>query len=178
MELFSALPALCEGNSPSPVNSPHKGQWRGALMFSLICAWTHDCVNNRDAGDLIRHRTHYDVTVMHPFNRPNCLWLVLYIFANIYNLIWKRRNLQRQYLNNLYQVVQYIWRIIICTRFALVASWYSFLLINIARSDPLSLAMELRLFYIKPSIRYTMATEPANQPRGYGWIHGLNQQEW
>ena len=26
-------------NSPrSPVNSPHKGQWRGALMFSLICA--------------------------------------------------------------------------------------------------------------------------------------------
>ena len=22
-----------------PVNSPHKGQWRGALMFSLICAW-------------------------------------------------------------------------------------------------------------------------------------------
>ena len=23
----------------SPVNSTHKGQWRGALMFSLICAW-------------------------------------------------------------------------------------------------------------------------------------------
>ena len=23
----------------SPVNSPHKGQWRGALMFSLICVW-------------------------------------------------------------------------------------------------------------------------------------------
>ena len=22
----------------SPVNSPHKGQWRGALMFTLICA--------------------------------------------------------------------------------------------------------------------------------------------
>ena len=22
----------------SPVNSPHKGQWRGVLMFSLICA--------------------------------------------------------------------------------------------------------------------------------------------
>ena len=26
----------------SPVNSPHKGQWRGALMFSLICAWIND----------------------------------------------------------------------------------------------------------------------------------------
>ena len=33
METFSALLALCAGNSPVPVNSPHKGQWRGALMF-------------------------------------------------------------------------------------------------------------------------------------------------
>ena len=48
----------------SPVNSPHKGQWRGAFMFSLICTWTNDKVNNRDAGDLRRHRVHYDVTVM------------------------------------------------------------------------------------------------------------------
>ena len=24
----------------SPVNSPHKGQWRGALMFSLMCAYS------------------------------------------------------------------------------------------------------------------------------------------
>ena len=32
----------------SPVNSPHKGQWRGALMYSLICTWVH----NREAGDL------------------------------------------------------------------------------------------------------------------------------
>ena len=35
METFSALLALCAGNSPVPVNSPHKGQWRGALMFSV-----------------------------------------------------------------------------------------------------------------------------------------------
>ena len=28
----------------SPVNSPHKGQWRGALIFSLICAWIHGYV--------------------------------------------------------------------------------------------------------------------------------------
>ena len=47
----------------SPVNSPHKGQWRGALMFSLIFAWTNGWVNNGDAGDLRRHRAHYDVTV-------------------------------------------------------------------------------------------------------------------
>ena len=47
-----------------PVNSPHKGQWRGALIFSLICAWINGWVNNREAGDLRRHRAHYDVTVM------------------------------------------------------------------------------------------------------------------
>ena len=38
----------------SPVNSPHKGQWRGALMFSLICLWINGWVNNREAGDLRR----------------------------------------------------------------------------------------------------------------------------
>ena len=49
----------------SPVNSPHKGQWRGALMFSLICAWTNGWVNNRNSGDLRRHHAHYDLTVKH-----------------------------------------------------------------------------------------------------------------
>ena len=48
----------------SPVNSPHKGQWRGALMFSLICAWINCWVNNREAGDLRCYRAHYDVIVM------------------------------------------------------------------------------------------------------------------
>ena len=48
----------------SPVNSPHKGQWRGTLIFSLISAWINGEVNNREAGYLRRHRTHYDVTLM------------------------------------------------------------------------------------------------------------------
>ena len=48
----------------SPVNSPHKGQWRGALMFSLIGAWIHGWVNDREASALRRHRAHYDVIVM------------------------------------------------------------------------------------------------------------------
>ena len=48
----------------SLVNSPHKGQWRGALMFSLIYAWINVWANHRDAGDLRRYPTHYDVTVM------------------------------------------------------------------------------------------------------------------
>ena len=48
----------------SPVNSPHKGQWHGALMFSLICTWINRWVNNGEAGDLRCHRAHYDVTEM------------------------------------------------------------------------------------------------------------------
>ena len=40
----------------SPMNCPHKGQWRGALMFSLNCAWINGWVNNREAGDFKRHR--------------------------------------------------------------------------------------------------------------------------
>ena len=48
----------------SPVNSPHKGQWRGALMFSLICTRINGWVNNREAGDLRRYFAHYGITVM------------------------------------------------------------------------------------------------------------------
>ena len=43
---------------------PHKGQWRGALMFSLVCVWINDWVNNRASGDLRRYHTHHDVIVM------------------------------------------------------------------------------------------------------------------
>ena len=63
METFSALLALCAGNSL--VNSPqHKGQWLEALVFSLICAWINGWVNTGEAGDLRRHRAHYGVTIM------------------------------------------------------------------------------------------------------------------
>ena len=48
----------------SLVNSWHKGQWRGTLLFSLICAWINGWVNNRETCGLRRHRAHYDVTVM------------------------------------------------------------------------------------------------------------------
>ena len=48
----------------SPVNSPHKGQWSGTLIFHLICAPISALVNNREAGDLRRYRAHSDVIVM------------------------------------------------------------------------------------------------------------------
>ena len=47
-----------------PVNSPHKGQWRGALMCSLICTWINGWVDNAKACELRRHRAHYDVNLI------------------------------------------------------------------------------------------------------------------
>ena len=49
----------------SPVDSPHKVQWRGTLTFSLICAWTNSWANNRDPCALIRHGAHHDATIKH-----------------------------------------------------------------------------------------------------------------
>ena len=52
------------GIDQSPVNSPQKGQWRGALIFSLIYAWMNRWANNRKAVDLRSHRAHCDVNLM------------------------------------------------------------------------------------------------------------------
>ena len=54
----------CAGNSPAPGEFPTQGQWRVALMFSLICIWINGWVNNGEAGDLRPYCAHYDVTVM------------------------------------------------------------------------------------------------------------------
>ena len=64
METFPRNWPFVLGIRRSPVNSPHKSQWCGALMFSFICARMNGWVNNREAGYLRRHRAHYDVTVM------------------------------------------------------------------------------------------------------------------
>ena len=58
--------SFVRGIHRSPVNSQHKCQWRGALVFSLICPWLNSRVNSREVGDLRRHRADYDVTVMSP----------------------------------------------------------------------------------------------------------------
>ena len=62
METFSALLALCEGNSP--VTGEFPSQMSVTRSFGVFCAWTNGWVNNRDASDLRRLCTHYDVTEM------------------------------------------------------------------------------------------------------------------
>ena len=72
-EHFPRYRPFVRGIHRSPVNSPHKGQWRGALMFSLICARINAWVNNSEAGGLRRNHSHYDVTVMQNFDVSQCL---------------------------------------------------------------------------------------------------------
>ena len=86
----------------SPVNSPHKGQWRGALWFSLICVWIIGWVNNRETGDLRRYRAHYDVTVMLRPNNHNSAryshWRLIHPWDTLHHL---KCNLQ-QTLNDIF----------------------------------------------------------------------------
>ena len=57
MEIFSALLTPLWGESSGHRRIP-------PLMFPLLCVWTNGWANNRNAGDLICHRAHYDVTIM------------------------------------------------------------------------------------------------------------------
>ena len=61
---FARYWPFVRGIHRSPVNSPHKGQWPGALIFSLICVCISGWVSNHEAGDLRRYPAHYDVSVM------------------------------------------------------------------------------------------------------------------
>ena len=69
----------------SPVNPPHKGQWRGVVMFSLICARMNGWVNNREAGDMRGYRAHYDVTVMAAPRFRGISSVILRKLSDLYN---------------------------------------------------------------------------------------------
>ena len=65
-----------------PQNGPRwiprtKGQWRGALMFSLICVWINSWVNNREAGDLRCHMMHIYLSGIYASNATHvAIWCV------------------------------------------------------------------------------------------------------
>ena len=71
---------FARGIHRSPVNSPHKGQWRGALMFSLIRAWTKGWVNKRYTPS----RSLYVIVMCHQrIESVGMCWLVLFV------LLWR-----------------------------------------------------------------------------------------
>ena len=84
METLPRCWPFVRGIHRSPVNSPHKGQWRGALMSTLICARINDWINNRKAGDLRRYRAHYDVIVMSnsPIVLHHVIWRTVCLSLN------------------------------------------------------------------------------------------------
>ena len=69
------------GGGNSRVNSPDKGQWCGALMFSLICSWTcwtNGWENNRDTSDLRCHHAHYHTALSIKLNISSSKFLYGY----------------------------------------------------------------------------------------------------
>ena len=87
METFSMLLTLCAGNSLVTGEFLAQRPVRGALMFSLICAWISVWANNHEAGDLGSHCAHYDVIVM--------------LLANVAaQADWASEIDQRKYLSN------------------------------------------------------------------------------
>ena len=101
---FSALLAICAGIHRSPMHSPHKGQWHGALKFSLICAWINGWINKCEAGDLRRRRVHYVIIVME-YNEsqewhtgfPLCIALLWFGTGSILSIVFVY--FIRRYLN-------------------------------------------------------------------------------
>ena len=75
-----------QGIHQSPVNSPQRGQWHWALMFSLICTWTDNWVNSQDASDLRCHHTYYDVIVINgPLHLPR-QWFCILETRNLFRI--------------------------------------------------------------------------------------------
>ena len=115
------ITGLCAGIHQSLVNSPHKGQWHRALMFSLICAWINGRVNKRDAGDLRCHCTHYDITIMFCCNQ----WWNYDISASVcqhhhtecqfcekisfLHIMYSNKQLSQQSIGQWSQIDQFIW---------------------------------------------------------------------
>ena len=60
METFSALLAICAGNSPVTGEFPSQRPVTRSFDVFFENGW----VNNREAGDMGRHHAHYDVIVI------------------------------------------------------------------------------------------------------------------
>ena len=66
-QTFSALLAVCEGNSPVTGEFPTQRAVTRSFDGFVLSAWMNGWVNNREAGDLRRHHAHYGVTIMETY---------------------------------------------------------------------------------------------------------------
>ena len=79
METFSALLALCAGNSPVSGEFPSQRPVTRSFDVFFDLRPNKRLSKNREAGDLRRHRAHYDVNVMsnpgrHLFRQWRVAW--------------------------------------------------------------------------------------------------------
>ena len=64
METFSQLLALCAGNLPVTGEFPAQRPVTRSFEVFFDLRLINGSINNGEAGDLRRHRAHYDVVVM------------------------------------------------------------------------------------------------------------------
>ena len=76
METFSTLLAICAGNSPVPGEFPAQRPVTCSFDVFFDLRLNKRLGENGEAGDLRRHRAHYDVTVM---SRDTCpeAWIIM-----------------------------------------------------------------------------------------------------
>ena len=95
----------------SLVNSPRKGQWRGALMLSFICVWINGWVNNHKAGDLRCYRAHYDVTVMYHSSsliKYSKKYLGIFMWHASFWVLYSRKSRQKCHMTTLLSLLAWI----------------------------------------------------------------------
>ena len=109
MESFSALLALCAGNSPVTGEFPSQRPVTRNFDVLFDSRLNNSWVNNRDAGDFRRHRARYDVTVMFA-------WQILSRDNSTYSIISPKINmilLDLKYLHTLLYLNSFIHRFFI-----------------------------------------------------------------
>ena len=107
---FPSYWPFVRGNHLSPVNSPHKGQWRGALIF-LSAPWINSWTNKRDTVDLRRYRAQYDVTVMVQiwFKRVLLSWQTLQSLIALSYIYWVVQFMEWTGNNKTHQTIMEGW---------------------------------------------------------------------
>ena len=95
METFSALLAICAGNSAASGEFPVQRPVTRSFDVFFALRWINGWVNNREAGDLRRYRAHYDGIIMRYGQRAmkehlakNVLFKIKLFNINKYISIW------------------------------------------------------------------------------------------
>ena len=105
--------------------SLHKGQWRGALMFSLIYTWINGWVSNCEAGDLRYHHAHYDVIVMdwsfcityqsNKVNYPDNRFQCIPVYSLVQRQLFKILAFNIEWRIDIHCIIHYIFKMMFCS---------------------------------------------------------------